>query len=243
MPLSTRSWQLLPWLIASGDWQMALDDWLLEEVRRDRRPPTFRLFSWPEPTLSLGWHQASFSTNWSCPIVRRPTGGRAVLHGGDLCYSLVTPAPAKRDRSQTYCLLSQFLRQAFQRLEQPLITGSDRPDRTAIDCFARATVADLRLVDGRKCIGSAQLWRDRTILQQGSIQLHPPDCWPQVLGTTPPPVLDLPIATLATTLVSSFADCYGLNLTDGSLTAADWQAVDERRSQFQIHKPPSPLTQ
>lgn len=217
---------------------MALDDWLLEEVRRDRRPPTFRLFSWSAPTLSLGWHQAAPQLEQELPIVRRPTGGRAVLHGGDLCYSLVMPAALDCDRRQVYGQLCQFLRQAFQCLGQPLITGCDRPDRTAIDCFARATVADLRLADGRKCIGSAQLWRDRTLLQQGSIQLTPPDCWTAILGTPPPPVLDLSIATLATTLVSSFADCYGLNLTAGSLTTADWQAIGQRRSRFQVDRTP-----
>lgn len=217
---------------------MALDDWLLDQVRRDRCPPTFRLFTWSQPSLSLGWHQTPLPVDPALPIVRRPTGGRAVLHGGDLCYSLITPAPATGDRRQTYCLLTQFLRSAFQSLGQPLSTGRDRPDRTAIDCFASSTVADLQLADGRKCIGSAQLWRDRTVLQQGSIQLQPPECWVQVLGTPPPPALVTPIATLATSLISALSDCYGLSLTPGSLSPTDWEAIDERRSRFQVERTP-----
>ncbi|ABB57441.1 lipoate--protein ligase family protein [Synechococcus elongatus] len=234
MPFSTLTWQILPWLVAPGDWQMALDDWLLDEVRRDRCPPTFRLFTWQDPGLSLGWHQDPLLVDLDLPIVRRPTGGRAVLHGGDLCYSLVTPAPVTGDRRQTYCLLTQFLRSAFQSLGYPLSTGCDRPDRTAIDCFAHSTVADLQLIDGRKCIGSAQLWRDRTILQQGSIQLQPPDCWTQVLGTPSPPALSLAIATLATSLINALRDSYGLSLNPGGLSSADWEAIDDRRSRFQV---------
>lgn len=214
---------------------MAIDDWLLDQVRCDRRLPTFRLFAWAEPTLSLGWHQSPLTLDNSELLqVRRPTGGQAVLHGGDLCYSLVVPQPPNLTARQIYAELCQFLQQAFAHCDLVLTFGRDCPDRDSPDCFARATAADLQLPQGGKCIGSAQRWRDRTLLQQGSIQLQPPANWSAILGTPTPPTLPIALVDLAATLVTTFEACYGVRFEAGAFSLEDWQAIDQRRSQFQI---------
>ena len=80
--------RLLPSTCRSGAWQMATDAWLLEQAA-----PSFRLYSWQRPTLSLGFHQGKVEAHWSelasagvIDLVRRPSGGRAVLHAGEITY-------------------------------------------------------------------------------------------------------------------------------------------------------------
>src|ERR1044072_4759590 len=88
---------------APGSWNMAVDDALLEAARRDEAPPTLRLYGWSQPTLSLGRHQEPYAgidhgyrRTRGIDLVRRPTGGRAVLHAREVTYSIVLPARIAR---------------------------------------------------------------------------------------------------------------------------------------------------
>ncbi|HEY9649888.1 MAG TPA: lipoate--protein ligase family protein, partial [Coleofasciculaceae cyanobacterium] len=77
---------------------MAIDQWLLEQHRIGNHPPVVRFYTWASPTISLGYHQRRWPVFWQqltwqgipLDLVRRPTGGRAVLHQGDLTYMVVT---------------------------------------------------------------------------------------------------------------------------------------------------------
>ena len=171
-----------------GVWQMAIDAWLLEGPA-----PAFRLYRWSRPTLSLGWHQRRLEPHWCdlvrrgrIDLVRRPSGGRAVLHGGDLTYAVVWPRP-QGSRSAVYGRALAWLVEAFAAMGQPLRSGSQAASVQRSSCFATSTAADLVYATGAKRVGSAQLWRGGHLLQHGSIQLDPcPTLWRQVFGSEPP---------------------------------------------------------
>ena len=166
---------------------MALDGALLQH-----RQPSLRFYRWRRPTLSLGFHQPLEQRDWLSwqaegggDLVRRPTGGGAVLHGGDLCYALVLPAP-RLSRQQAYNQICQWLMRSFAALGEPLLFGAASASREP-DCFARSTTADLINAAGHKRIGSAQRWQQGWLLQHGSIQLSPnADSWQRLLGSSAP---------------------------------------------------------
>ncbi|ASC72782.1 Octanoyltransferase LipM [Halomicronema hongdechloris C2206] len=184
-------WRLIPAYTASGHVHMAVDNWLLEQHRQGQSPSTLRFYTWSEASLSLGYHQRQWPPHWdtlSIPLVRRPTGGRAVLHQGDLTYSLITTTlPGSRQR--VYRHLCEFLRRGFASLGVQLDYGSpQRRTQGTANCFALATAADLVTPSGAKLIGSAQLRRDHSILQHGSIVLRPDlSLWTRVFGSPPAP--------------------------------------------------------
>lgn len=185
----------LPTSCLTGDWQMAIDGWLLEQ-----RAPAFRLYRWERPTLSLGFHQRSFEAHWGdlaaagvIDLVRRPSGGRAVLHAGELTYALVWPQ-AVANRQRAYTLACGWLLEAFAGMGLPLEPGRQAASSQRSSCFATSTPADLVHGCGAKRIGSAQLWRSGCLLQHGSILLEPPgDLWELVFRAPPPPLPPLPL--------------------------------------------------
>ncbi|MEB3171563.1 MAG: lipoate--protein ligase family protein [Synechococcaceae cyanobacterium] len=185
----------LPCSTLAGDWQMAIDAWLLEQGA-----PAFRLYRWSRPTLSLGFHQRRIEPHWEAlaaagafQLVRRPSGGRAVLHAGDLTYALIWPNPP-RQRPQAYALASSWLLQAFAGMGLPLERGQQAVSLQRSSCFATSTSADLVHAGGAKRIGSAQLWRRGCLLQHGSILVDPPtELWRQVFGSPPPALPPLPL--------------------------------------------------
>ncbi|MEY4760034.1 MAG: hypothetical protein RLZZ268_1532 [Cyanobacteriota bacterium] len=185
----------LPTSCLTGDWQMAIDGWLLEQ-----RAPAFRLYRWERPTLSLGFHQRSLEAHWGelaasgmIDLIRRPSGGRAVLHAGELTYALVWPE-AVASREQAYAQACGWLLEAFARMGLPLEPGRQAPSSQRSNCFATSTPADLVHGCGAKRIGSAQLWRSGCLLQHGSILLDPPsELWELVFGTPPPRLPSLPL--------------------------------------------------
>ena len=137
--------RLLPCFQRPGDWQMALDAWLLSQ-----RQPALRLYRWGgRPTLSLGLHQRHLESHWLAlaqaghlDLVRRPSGGRAVLHGGDLSYALVWP-DAPGNRRQAYLEACAWLQLAFGRMGLPLQFGHQPARPQQPNRFATSTAADL----------------------------------------------------------------------------------------------------
>ena len=181
LPESLGAWRLIPLFDAPGTVQMAVDQWLLREHGRQHQPSCLRFYTWSPAAISLGYHQRAWPKHWGqmathCPgldLVRRPTGGRAVLHQGDLTYSVVTSAFQGR-RVDVYQAICQFLLEGWRVLGVPLVYGHrSRGYETTANCFSSPTAADLVMADGYKLIGSAQLKRDRAVLQHGSMRLHP----------------------------------------------------------------------
>lgn len=185
------TWRLIAPISASGASQMAIDEWLLEQHRLGQSPPCLRFYTWQPIAISLGYHQRHYPPHWHnlqwhgqpIDLVRRPSGGRAVLHQGDLTYSLIISGQQGR-RRDIYAHLCKFLVEGWYSLGITLQLGADKNSyRQASNCFDTATTADLVLDNGYKVIGSAQLYRDGCVLQHGSMRLAPdPDLVEKVFG-------------------------------------------------------------
>lgn len=180
-----KSWQLLPYGEMSGQEQMDQDSALLERHYQDPQAPSIlRFYNWTPSAISLGFHQKQYPDHWQAiakkhhlDIVRRPTGGRAVLHRGDLTYSVITNVDLdgkSRSHREVYEYICGFLIQGFAEVGIELTYGkSGRGYIHNPSCFSTATNADLVIADGRKLIGSAQVYRHNSVLQHGSIAIAP----------------------------------------------------------------------
>jgi lipoate---protein ligase len=174
-----KRWRFIPPIAASAHFQIAADDWLWHQHQQGNHPPVLRFYTWEPAAISLGFHQRRWPEHWQhlrwqdkpLDLVRRPTGGRAVLHQGDLTYAIVTSG-LTGSRSECYQYLCEFLRQGWRSLGLELAYGqSGRGYMHQPNCFSTATSADLILPDGYKLIGSAQAWCQGTVLQHGSMRL------------------------------------------------------------------------
>jgi lipoate---protein ligase len=191
-------WRLIPPIEATGEIQMSIDRWLLEQHLFGHISPTLRFYTWSNPTISLGYHQRHYPEHWrslilqNSPVdlVKRPTGGRGVLHQGDLTYALVGSGFVGK-RIEVYQQICQFLIDGWRSIGIDLKYG--HPGTGYIhnpNCFGTATSADLVCADRYKLIGSAQLIKAGAILQHGSMRLNPDlELFKQVFGETitPPP--------------------------------------------------------
>lgn len=199
--LPTR-WRLLLSPADDGARNMAIDHALLERAARTDEA-VFRIYGWTRPTLSLGMHEKArlepdAATGRGVDVVRRPTGGRALLHHREVTYSVSAPAQDASLR-ESYAAINAMLLDALRRLGVPAQKAERRgrplaPDGAA--CFAEPNVGEL-VVEGRKLVGSAQRRDEHSFLQHGSILLA--DDQPLVAdlrGTAPPP----PAATLTQAL-------------------------------------------
>jgi lipoate-protein ligase A len=229
----------LPTACLEGSWQMAIDAWLLEQGR-----PALRLYRWQRPCVSVGRNLRRLPPAWgrlaasgAIELVRRPSGGGAVLHGTDLTYALVWPE-APRHRPEAYRQACRWLQEAFHTLGQPLRFG-DRPAAlTVASCFATRTAADLVHRDQSKRVGSAQLWRSGCLLQHGSIQLAPdPALWRLLFGQEPLTLAPLPVAgeELEAVLLAAAARWLPLPpLHPGDITAEERALLRGRLDQWRI---------
>jgi lipoate-protein ligase A len=176
-----------------GTWNMAVDEALLEEAA-DHGIMTLRLYQWSEPTLSLGYFQplsarAQHAASAVCPVVRRPSGGGAILHDRELTYSLAVPGEHRwaKDTQKLYevvhesvisTLLANLPTDDTLSLTRWGGTSVSSEARAPFLCFERRAAGDVvfRRKDdhsqGHKIVGSAQRRRRGAILQHGSILLH-----------------------------------------------------------------------
>ncbi len=161
----SKTWRLIPLMEGSGTMQMAIDAWLLNQHQQGNHPPTLRFYTWHPAAISLGYHQKNYPPDWeqltwqgkSLALVRRPTGGRAVLHQGDLTYGVIT-STLPGNRLEVYRQICQFLIAGWRSLGVQLDYGTATKEyKDNHNCFATATGADLITATGDKAIGSAQL--------------------------------------------------------------------------------------
>ncbi|NET37728.1 MAG: lipoate--protein ligase family protein [Cyanothece sp. SIO1E1] len=237
-PLTKSVWRFVPLIDAPGQVQMAIDTWLLEQHRLGLQPSVLRFYTWSPPAISLGYHQRYWPQSWQSlvwqnsfiDLVRRPTGGRAVLHQGDLTYAVVTSGIAG-NRTQVYETLCEFLIQGWRSLGVELTYGQAGRDYIHNpNCFGLATKADLILPNGFKLIGSAQLRRGMTILQHGSMRLEPDlALFNQVFGTCletiqAPLALEKGlIATVIQALQAAICSCFNIQLRIQPLSDLEYQ--------------------
>lgn len=190
---------------ASGQFNMAMDAALLE-LGMERTESVVRIYEWSEPTISVGYFQATSETSDSpfpqLPRVRRLTGGGAILHDRELTYSCVVPAshPIREDASELYvlvhraligllrrCGVSCSLRSEFDASRTPeadaaIAAGAGNSVKEPFLCFLRSNPNDIVHSSGVKIVGSAQRRRRGVTLQHGSILLAATAVTPSIYG-------------------------------------------------------------
>ena len=177
-----ETWRLLRHGPAAGAINMAIDEAIAAAVAAGKATPTVRFYAWEPPCVSLGRNQpfaavdAARCAALGYEIVRRPTGGRAILHTDELTYSVIAPPD--------HPLMAGMILDAYLRIAQGLLAGLRRmgipaeiapdtnragPDAPAA-CFEVPSAYEI-VVDGRKLLGSAQNRRTGYVLQHGSLPL------------------------------------------------------------------------
>ncbi|HET6488212.1 MAG TPA: biotin/lipoate A/B protein ligase family protein [Syntrophales bacterium] len=176
------SWRLLPCQALRAGENMAIDETVFRLNRTEGLPPTLRFFGWNPPAVSLGYFQkpfqeihVDFCRREGIDIVRRPTGGKAVLHEHELTYSLVAAIDHPlftADILETYRVISACIVEALNRLglAPEMVSQGRSAAGTPLEgyCFAAPSKYEL-LVKGRKICGSAQVRGGGTFLQHGSL--------------------------------------------------------------------------
>jgi len=169
-------WRFFVSPAADGPYNMALDEALMRRASQ-AGSATFRVYSWSTPTLSFGRNQrardcydADVAEELGVRFVRRPTGGRALLHHREVTYSATLPLAAADDPRDAYDFINRVLIAGLGRFGvdagPPAAPRSLRPGlRPCFDLPAEHEIA----VDGRKLVGSAQWRHGGALLQHGSI--------------------------------------------------------------------------
>jgi lipoate-protein ligase A len=227
---------------------MAIDQALLERAGRlgERR---LRLYRWHPHCLSFGRHEQALRrydrdrvAAASLDVVRRPTGGRAVWHAGELTYAVAMPAAELSGVRGPYLEIHRMLLDALRSLgvEATIAPECPVPGLDAGACFARPVGGEI-LVRGRKVVGSAQVREGGGLLQHGSILLR--DDQAVVRAVTrgdPPPDGSAPLERLLGTALAE-AD---LAEAIGAAAAARWGGDWSRKSaepalldEARVHQP------
>lgn len=176
------TWRLILDGEADGPTNMAVDDAILEAVGAEDSPPTLRFYGWSPPCLTLGRSQPQAEADLEAcraagvDVVRRPSGGQAILHTDELTYSVAlrqTDPRAEGGVLEVYRLLSDGLLLGLNRLGVGAAAAAGKADagvKTPI-CFETPSAYEI-VADGHKLVGSAQ-WRARgAVLQHGTLPLH-----------------------------------------------------------------------
>jgi lipoyl(octanoyl) transferase len=179
-------WRLLVSGFADGATNMAVDEAILQAVAQGQSPPTLRFFGWTPACLSLGFAQSASDADparlatlgWG--LVRRPTGGRAILHTDELTYSVAAPLDEPRVAGgvlESYRRLSAGLLTGLRRLLVPAEAQADPPQPEGLSplefaaiCFEVPSHYEIT-AGGRKLLGSAQTRKRGGVLQHGSLPL------------------------------------------------------------------------
>jgi len=170
-------WRLLLSDPLDGPSNMALDDALMARARRTGEA-VLRTYAWSTPTLSfgrnqraLGFYDAAMLAAACVEVVRRPTGGRALLHQHEVTYSVTAPVAAADGGKRLYARINGMLASALSTLgvQVEIAAPTARtPAPAGLPCFAEPAAGEL-VHDGRKLVGSAQYHEDGAVLQHGSI--------------------------------------------------------------------------
>lgn len=181
--LKLADWNLIITPPMSGALNMAIDEALLKSIGTNQSLPILRLYSWNPPCISLGYAQKFtdidknrlFERGWD--VVRRTTGGRAILHTDEITYSVIGPKNEPRltgDILSSYKRLSKALLNCLFILKAPAIAlekhNIAQADKLDPICFEIPSSYEITM-DGKKIIGSAQARKKDGFLQHGTLPL------------------------------------------------------------------------
>lgn len=166
----------------SAFYNMALDEAICESVRKELSPPTLRIYKWERPTLSLGYFQKlsdidmEYCRSKNYPVVRRLTGGRAILHESELTYSFSAKKGSllfNGELHNDYTVISKALVEGLRLCgidAEISFTRKRAADQKSPACFKVVSYGEVT-VDNKKVIGSAQKRYKDGFLQHGSLLL------------------------------------------------------------------------
>ena len=242
------TWRLLRSSPTDGATNMAVDEAILRAVAAGLAPPTLRLYAWKPPCLSLGRGQPLADVDLQAvqaagfDLVRRPTGGRAILHVDELTYSLVAPEAEPRVAGsivESYRRLSAGLMRGLERLGIAGLAADQRVENRRLEgpvCFE--VPSDYEIVTGgRKLVGSAQMRAQGVVLQHGALPLYgditricplltarPDPARVRARATTVEEALGRPVTwdEAAEALAAGFAEALNLRLEPSTLTDEEW---------------------
>ena len=243
---------------------MALDEAILLQHEAGEMPPTLRVYGWQSPTLSLGYaqHTAKEVDVAACErsgvqIVRRPTGGRAVLHDDEVTYSVAMPLALSEGAltlTEHYRRIAMALATALRHLGLPVCLA--RPQRSATRhapaspaCFAALSRYELS-VDGKKLVGSAQKHARYALLQHGSIPLTldrqrlfhclrlpleqrarlVQEAYRTMTAVHEVATASIRPADLHAALRTGFATTFGISFVEGAISPAEWHLARQLRA-------------
>ena len=179
-------WRLINSGFQTGAMNMALDEVLLHSVSAGRSQPILRFYRWKPATVTIGYSQSIFSDidlhlcdQHGLDVVRRSTGGRAVLHDNEVTYSVIAPTehgPFSISLIESYRRISKILQQALLALglQAELVSGKPRAgpsNNPKAVCFSAPSQYEL-VIENRKIAGSAQKRSGKAFIQHGSIPLE-----------------------------------------------------------------------
>jgi lipoate-protein ligase A len=252
-----RPWRLLRSTPADGATNMAVDEAILRAVAAGKVPLTLRLYAWEPPCLSLGRAQSVADVDLNAlqaagfDLVRRPTGGKAILHVDELTYSVVAPQAEPRVAGgivESYRRLSAALVRGLDRLGIVGLAADQRAENRLLEgpvCFESPSDYEIT-VGGRKLVGSAQMRAQGTVLQHGALPLygditricsllaaHPDPAQVRARATTVEEALGRTVTweEAADALVTGFAEALNLHLEPDALTDEEHIWVEKLRAE------------
>jgi lipoate-protein ligase A len=261
---SPASWRLIRSAPADGATNMAVDEAILRAVVNGQVLPTLRLYAWEPPCLSLGRSQKVTDVDLDAlrgagyGLVRRPTGGKAILHVDELTYSVIVPQGDPRMAGGivgSYRRLSMALVRGLERLSVIGIVADRRAENGPLEgpvCFEVPSDYEIT-VGGRKLVGSAQMRSQGVVLQHGTLPLWGditricsllvarPDpakvraratTVERALGGAGPTQSERPVTweQAAGALVEGFREVLNLDLEPGALTPQELDWADELKA-------------
>jgi lipoate-protein ligase A len=245
--------------MTDGATNMAVDEAILRAVQARLVPPTLRLYGWTPPCLSLGQAQPWREVNYDAcialgvDVVRRSTGGRAILHTDELTYSLAAPENDPRvagDIVTSYRKLSAGLLEGLHILGVPGIESNLQTlssHSISPVCFEAPSHYEIT-VNGKKLVGSAQMRKGGVLLQHGAIPLTgdiarvcqllsdaPDPARVRARATTIEAVLEKPVSfeQAVAAIAQGFCDALGVEFVPGELFPQEqtW-AAELRRDKY-----------
>jgi len=222
--------RLLPLGNASGAGNMAADEMMLNTAAT-RGIASLRLYTWNEPTLSLGYFQPSTDRLTdeklaALPWVRRATGGAAIVHDPacELTYSLALPSgPGWQPTGDSWvCKFHQVIRKvlAEQKVTAKVVVCGEEQKLGPVLCFSHQTAGDL-VVGGSKVAGSAQRKQRGGLLQHGSVLLSSSPLAPQLQGIREVAGVEMTFRKMAGSLATRF-----VTETKWAFKRGDWTAEE-----------------
>jgi lipoyl(octanoyl) transferase len=251
----------------AGWFNMAADD-LLAKTFNSQYAVIIRTYQWHPSAVSLGYHQtigdvdpiACYDRGWD--IVRRPTGGRTLLHDGDLCYSIIVPIENNHyaQLRSLYRKIAQALVSVFHNLgvQGTFSENKHKPNNSSLSKTRLCLESNVRgevLIDGKKIAGASQRIYNDTILQHGSILINGiPEAIAQVIPYSDDKrnrvakflqrdacslntILDDPISceSFEKLLLDSLVNQFGVLTTAIPFSAEEIELIGESQSKFDFN--------